>query len=231
METLVAFGSLAAAGYLLATADAPVTHEHVDGTLVDFTVQGCTDDVALAVKNGYRLIELHVYADEQDQPIVKNVSFESCCIDIVNDAFPSDTPLILSIVPHTESSFTLNRIAYHIKTTVRKHLVQGSVHGKTLGELANRIVIVSGSEVRGTELEPLVNLSWNDSHLRRLSYQQAAHPRDPAELRGFAAKNIVIVAPDQAFARFKIMDDVYAYGCQWNLCPSPQSRPGFISRG
>jgi len=239
METLLAAGALAAAGYLMATADEthPEPREH---TLVDYHVQGSTfEDVSTALKSGYRLIELHVYSDAQDQPVVAlnprydgiaHVSFESCCVAIVNDAFPSKDPFVLSIVLHTDKSFTANRVAYHLNTTVRKHYVTGSVEDMSLDTLANKIIIVSGNEARGTDLEPLVNLSWNDSHLRRLSYQQAAHPREPEELRSFTNSHIAIVAPDQAFSRFKVMDDVHAYGCQWNLCPGSGER-GFIPRG
>jgi hypothetical protein len=98
-----------------------------------------------------------------------------------------------------------------------------------LDSLANKIILVSGNEVRGTDLEPLINLSWNESRLRRLTYQQAAYPREPEELQSFTRSNIVLVAPDQAFSKFKVMDDVHAYGCQWNLCPG--GGVGFIPRG
>jgi hypothetical protein len=113
---------------------------------------------------------------------------------------------------------------------VRKHLISGLVEDKQLDTLANKLILVSGNEVRGTNLEPMLNLSWNDSRLRRLTYQQAAYPREPEELRSFTKSNIVLVAPDQAFSKFKVMDDVYAYGCQWNLCPT-SGRTGFIPRG
>jgi hypothetical protein len=239
METLIAVGALATAGYLMATADE--THpEPREETLVDYHVQGSTfEDISGALKNGYRLIELHIYSDAQDQPVValnarydgmSHVSFESCCVLIVNDAFPSKDPFILSLVLHTEKSFTANRVAYHLNTTLHKHFVSGNVEDRTLDSLANKLILVSGNEARGTDLEPLLNLSWNDSHLRRLSYQQAAHPREPEELRSFTNSHIAIVAPDQAFSRFRVMDDVYAYGCQWNLCPT-SGEGGFIPRG
>lgn len=240
METLIAIGALVAAGYVMATADAE-PRESRDRTLVDYIVPGSTfEDISDALAKGYRLIELHVYSDAQDEPVVAlqhnyeqtaHRSFVSCCEVIVNEAFPSDDPLILSIVAHTDKSFTLNRVAHHLKTTVRKHLVEGSVDDKPLDSLANKLILVSGNEARGTNLEPLLNLSWNESRLRRLTYQQAAYPREPEELRSFTKSNIVLVAPDQAFSKFKVMDDVYAYGCQWILCPIPSATVGFIPRG
>ena len=240
METVLAIGALATAGYLMITSEE--THpEPRSDTLVDYYVPGSTfEDISTALKKGYRLIEVHVYSDAQDQPIVSlkpnfdgitTRSFESCCVDIVNDAFPSKDPLILSIVLHTDKSFTANRVAYHLKTTVHKHFFAGSVEDAPLDSLANKIIIVSGNEARGTDLEPLVNLCWNDSHLRRLTYQQAMYPREPEELRLFTASHIVLVAPDQAFAKFKVMDDIHASGCQWNVCPCPSRRVGFIPRG
>jgi hypothetical protein len=240
METLLAFGALAAAGYLVATQEEEHSEPRSE-TLVNYYVPGSTfEDISGALKAGFRLLELHIYSDEQDQPVVSlkprydptaTRSFESCCVDIVNDAFPSKDPLILSLVLHTDKSFTANRVAYHLKTIVRQHLVLGGVATTPLESLANKIVLVSGNEARGTDLEPLINLSWNDSNLRRLTYQQAAHPREPEELRSFAASNIVLVAPDQAFSKFKVMDDVYANGCQWNLCATSTAAMGFIPRG
>ena len=244
METALAIGVLVAAGYIMASTPIHEVIEDQSRTLKEYSVQGSTfEDVSTTLKKGYRLIELHVYSDEQDQPVValkpappgsdiapQTRTFESACVTILQEAFPSKTPLILSIVSHTNKNFTMNRMAYHLKTTVRKQLLTGPVIDKPLSELANTLILVSGSEVRGTELEPMLNLSWNEESLRRLTYQQAAHPREPEEIRSFTQKGIVLVAPDEAFSRFKVLDDVHAYGCQWNLCPS-SSQPGFISRG
>ena len=244
METILAIGVLVAAGYLMASTPAQEVLDDHTGTLKDYLVQGSTfEDLSTTLKNGIRLVELHIYSDEQDEPVValkpappgsdiapETRTFESACVTILQEAFPSKTPLILSIVSHTNKNFTMNRMAYHLKTTVRKQLVTGPVIDKPLSELADKLILVSGSEVRGTELEPMLNLSWNEESLRRLTYQQAAHPREPEEIQAFTQKGIVLVAPDEAFSRFKVLDDVYAYGCQWNLCPG-SSAVGFIPRG
>jgi hypothetical protein len=240
MEPLLVVGALVAAGYILASDKVDLKVEDRSKTLVDYYVQGSSfEDLETALTSGYRLIELHIYSDAQDEPIVSlkpnydgiaTRTFESCCTAILQKAFPSRDPLILSLVLHTDKSFTANRVAYHLNTTVRRQLFSGSIEDRTLDSLSERVVLVSGNEARGTDLEPLLNLSWNDSHLRRLSYQQAAHPREAEELRSFTHSHIAIVAPDQAFSKFKVMDDVYAYGCQWNLCATPLGRPGFIPR-
>ena len=212
--------------------------------LCDYTVTGSVfEDIPTALKRGIRLIEVHVYSDERDQPVVattpqtngrdfadNNVSFEQVCIDIVNDAFPSKDPLILSIVPHTDKSVTLNKVAEHLETIPRAHLVP-AVHitDARLDTLANKLLIVSGG-VRGTALESLVNLSWDDDDLRRLSYQQALHPRDPEELLRFNRDFITLVAPDPEFSTVTVNPkDPLAYGCQWNLFDRT-GPPGFVEK-
>ena len=199
------------------------------GRLCDYSCGGSTfEPVSAALARGIRLIEVHVYSDEQDQPVVAlhqenagvdhaydNVSFESVCVTLVNEAFPSDVPLILSIVPHTSTTFTLNRIAYHLSTTLHKHFAKDVTEETLLGALANKLVIVSGPEVRGSNLEELVNLNWGSSSLRRLEYQQAAYPRDPAELSAFNKDHISMVAPSDMYKTVAAVKDLH--GCQWNL--------------
>ena len=212
--------------------------------LCDYTVAGSVfEDIPKVLRKGIRLLELHVFSDERDEPVVatkpfndgsdvvdENISFEQAMVDIVNGAFPSDDPFILSIVPHTEKSFTLNRIAYHISTTVRKHLVdlKEEIVTEPLENLVNKIVIVSGN-VAGTELEKYVNLSWVDSNLRRLSHHQAIHPRNPDELAEYNQDRITLVAPEMVFKKFKgNRETPVAYGCQWNLFAD--GPPGFVQK-
>lgn len=105
--------------------------------LCDYYLGGSVfEDIPSAIKRGTRLLEVHVYADERDEPVVattpqtggknfadENVSFEQVCIDIANDAFPSSDPFILSIVAHTEKGYTLNKVAEHLSTITRRHLL------------------------------------------------------------------------------------------------------------
>ena len=203
------------------------------GRLCDYTIAGSVfEDIPAALKRGTRLLALHVFSAERDEPVVatkpfndgsdivdENISFEQAMVDITNDAFPSKDPLVLSIVPHTDKSFTLNRVAYHISTTVRRHLVdmKEEIVSTPIEKLANKIVIVSGN-IAGTELEKFVNLSWTGSSLRRLSHHQAIHPRDAEELAQFNRDGISLVAPEMIFKKFKgNRETPVAYGCQWNL--------------
>jgi len=212
--------------------------------LCDYTAAGSVfEDIPAALKRGIRLLELHVFSDERDEPVVAtkpfnngsdvvedNVAFEKVMIDIANDAFPSKDPFILSIVPHTEKSYTLNRAAHHISTTVRKHLVdmKEEIIEQPLDNLRDALIIVSGN-VAGTELDEYVNLSWNGSFLRRLSHHQATHPRDPEELAQFNVDRVSIVAPEMIFKNLKANPETpLAYGCQWNLFASEP--PGFVQK-
>jgi Phosphatidylinositol-specific phospholipase C, X domain len=212
--------------------------------LCDYYVPGSVyENPSDALARGVRLMELHVYGNEQDEPVVifhperrddtNAVSFESVCVKILNQAFPSKEPFILSIVPHTESSYVLNRVAESLKTTVHKHLLTpdgNSIALMSLDRLSNKLILVSGPEVRGTNLEPLINLSWGGSELRRLNYLQAIHSREPEELAEFTENNLVLVAPDAGFKRSDAHDDIYASGCQWNLFAAPGGQVGFIPR-
>lgn len=229
MEWLLAVVLLVVIGYLLydeTLGDQPVLVPRK--RLCDYYAPGSVfEDIPSALARGVRLLEVHVHADEQDHPIVAlhpqgmdNITFEQVCILIANDAFPSKDPFILSIVPHTESTFVLNRVAEHLLTTVRRKLITTSKNLATMpiDQLAGKLLIVSGNGVRGTELEPLVNLSWDESTLRRLSFLQATHPRDKMELIRFNRNAITLVAPETEVRTVKEKwDTPMRLGCQWNL--------------
>lgn len=197
----------------------------------------------MLIKAGARLVELDIYADENNKPVVglKNqklgtdyayntVSLEACCVSIGNNAFNSvsspvsSDPFVLSLVFHTDNSNVLNAASEIIKTTCRAHLLDETYgyQRKNLAiepvcNLQNKLIIVSGGgQIKGTHMEELVNLSWSTSNLRRMTYTQASQPHDPDELINFNRSHITMVVPD-------IGDDltnynpqiVLSYGCQW----------------
>jgi len=235
MEWLIALVLLVLIGIVLSDTklgETPVLSARK--RLCDYYAAGSVfEDIPTALARGARLLEVHVYSDEQDHPVVArhpqndgydyaldNVTFEQVCVMIANDAFPSDDPFILSIVPHTEKTITMNRVAEHLKTTVRRRLVTTDKHIATMpiDSLKGKVLIVSGGNIQGTELEELVNLSWNESGLRRLTYQQALHPRDEKELIRYTRNNIVLVAPEAELRTVNVRKDrPAAMGCQWNL--------------
>jgi hypothetical protein len=197
----------------------------------------------LAIKAGVRLVELDIYSDDNNKPVVglKNqklgvdyayntVPFEECCKSIGNNAFNSVTspvssdPFVLSLVFHTEKTVTINAASEILKSSAcRPYLLDTtySYNRKNLAvepvcNLQNKLIIVSGGAIKGTLMEELTNMSWSTSHLRRMTYTQASQPHDQDELITYNRNNITMVVPD-------IGDDLinsnpqilFTYGCQW----------------
>jgi hypothetical protein len=179
--------------------------------------------IPLAIKAGVRLVELDIYSDDNDKPVVglKNqklgidyayntVPFDACCVSIINNAFNSinspvsSDPFMLSLVFHTEKTKTINAAAEILKTTCRSHMLDSeySYSRKNLAvepvcNLQNKLIIISGGGgMKGTLFEELVNLSWSTSHLRRMTYTQASQPHDQDELIDYNRNNITMVVPD-----------------------------------
>jgi hypothetical protein len=125
---------------------------------------------------------------------------------------------------HTEKTVTINAASEILKTSsCRAHLLDTtySYNRKNLAvepvcNLQNKLIIVSGGEIKGTLMEELTNMSWSTSHLRRMTYTQASQPHDQDELITYNRNNITMVVPD-------IGDDLinsnpqilFTYGCQW----------------
>lgn len=198
--------------------------------------------IPMAIKAGARLIELDIYSDMNDQPVVglKNqklgidyayntVSFEACCVAVANTAFntitapASSDPFILSLVFHTNKTKTLNAASEILKTTCRSHMLdkEFSYTRKNLAvepicNLQNKLIIVSGGNIKGTHMEELVNLSWDTSYLRRLTYTQASQPHDEEELINHNRNNITMVVPDIGEDLKNSNPQIlFSYGCQW----------------
>jgi hypothetical protein len=204
------------------------------GRLCDaYAAGGVFEPLATTLARGARLYEAHIYSDEQDYPVVAkhpqndgydyaadNASFEQLCVDILNDAFPSEDPFILSLVLHSDKSIVANRVAEILQTTVRRHLMPPTpdLATRPLDSLQNRLLVVGGGNCRGTNLEPLLTLQWTGESLRRLSYHEASHPRDELELFAFTQNNLAIVAPHPELRLVKTNPNrPKVFGCQWNL--------------
>lgn len=196
----------------------------------------------MAIKAGVRLVELDIYADINDQPVVglKNqklgvdyayntVPLQACCVSIANTAFnaitspASSDPFVLSLVFHTDKTTTINAASEIIKTTCASRLLDSdySYQRKNLAiepvcNLQNKIIIVSGGNTKGTLMEELVNMSWASSHLRRLTYTQASQPHDQDELITHNRDNITMVVPDLGEDLKNSNPQIlFTYGCQW----------------
>lgn len=235
MEWLVAVFLLLFIGYLLydtTLGEQPTLVARK--RLCDYYVPGSVfEDIPAALARGVRLLEVHVYSDERDHPVVAlhpqndgydyavdNVTFEKVCVDIANDAFPSNDPFILSLVLHTDKTIVVNRVAEHLMTTVRRRLLKTdkNVARMPVDSLKGKVIVVSGGNIVGTDLEPLVNMSWTESGLQRLTYQQALHAKDEKSLIRYNRDNITLVAPESELRTINANPDKPKYlGCQWNL--------------
>jgi hypothetical protein len=246
METALAVALVGVLGYTMWTDLTSINEEVAPAKpkrLCDYVIRGGTfEEASQVIQSGRRLLEVHLYADESGEPAVAKVpikpgydytyeywSFDSVCVDLIQ-AFPSKDPFILSIVPHTTNMVTLNKAAECLKTTVHRHFLPKEymdLQNIRIDALANKLIIASGN-VQGSELANLVNVSWNESGLRRLTFGQAVHPHDYSELVAFNRNAITLVAPDPVFGKEGINPEVAtAYGCQWILFGST---PGLVEK-
>jgi hypothetical protein len=204
-----------------------------------------SDDVVVKViKAGARLIELDIYAGDNDTPVVglkneqmgynyalNSVDFESCCVAVANTAFNSvDTPLssdpfIVSLVFHTDKRNVMDAAAEILKTTCQRFMLgpeyaytRKNLAQEPMSTLMSKLILVSGGNIKGTNIEELVNLSWSTSNLRRLTYMQASQPYDQDELINSNRTNITMVVPDpEPDLKNNNPTILFTYGCQWNL--------------
>jgi len=233
MEVLLGIGAIALAGFLISRevgAEFPTPENTHRKRIADYYVAGTTN-VEEALSSGKRLLELHIGSDMQDRPVIlpSEQPFEPVCVTLLNKAFGNKDPFILSLVFRTDTTVTLNAVAKSLRETVHRHLVPPTpdLADVPLDSLANKLIIVSGPETRGSDLESLVTLSWGDSGLRRLDYARALHPREPEELRQFAAHHLVLVVTDKSKNVYAGDNEIIASGCQWNLAGTGS---GFIER-
>jgi len=233
MEVLLGIGAIALAGFLISRevgAEFPTPENTQRKRIADYYVAGTTN-VEEALSSGKRLLELHIGSDMQDRPVIlpSEQPFEPVCVTLLNKAFGNKDPFILSLVFRTDTTVTLNAVAKSLRETVHRHLVPPTpdLADVPLDSLANKLIIVSGPETRGSDLESLVTLSWGDSGLRRLDYARALHPREPEELRQFAAHHLVLVVTDKSKNVYAGDNEIIASGCQWNLAGTGS---GFIER-
>lgn len=199
----------------------------------------------MVIKAGARLVELDIYADESDKPVVglKNqklgtdyayntVPLTACLVSIANTAFNSITcpvstdPFLLSLVFHTDKTTVINATAQLLKDGLKSRLLDYSYgyQRKNLAvepicNLQNKVVIVSGGgEIKGTLMEEMVNLSWSTSHLRRYTYSQASQPHDHDELIDFNRNHMTMVVSDTLEdLKNNNPQILFTYGCQLNL--------------
>ena len=202
-------------------------------------------NVSAVIQAGARLVEFDIYADNDDTPVVglkneklgfnyalNSVSFESCCVAVANNAFNtavkvSSDPFIMSLVFHTDKRNVMDATAEILKNTCGRYLLgpeyaynnrAKSLAQEPMSKLLGKIIVVSGGNIKGTNIEELVNLSWSTAGLRRLTHMQASQPYDHEELIDANRTNITMVVPDpNPDLKNNNPTILFAYGCQWNL--------------
>jgi hypothetical protein len=247
MEVVIGLGLVGILGYTLwnevssREEDEPTisTRSHIRDY---YLTGGVYEEVKDVISSGRRLLEIHLYADENGKPIVAkkplNLSydyaydywtFDSVCVDLIQAWENTEDPFILSIVPHSVNNVTLNKAAECLKTTVRRHLVKGVEPSTPLDDLKNRLILVSDN-VKGSELGELINLFWSESKLRRILYSEGMFPRDRNELIKYNRSAITLVVPDTTFGKIAFEPkDAFANGCQWVILQN-SSGPGFVEK-
>ena len=196
----------------------------------------------LVIKAGARLVELDIYADEHDNPVVglknekigvdyasNSVPFQACCVSIINNAFNTITspvasdPFVLSLVFHTDKTPVINACSQILKDTCKSRLLdtkygyqRKNIATEPICNFQNKLIIVSGGNFQGTLMDELVNLSWSSSNLRRLTYSQASQAHDSEELINFNREHITMVVPDVGEDLVNFNPQILlTYGCQW----------------
>ena len=206
-------------------------------TAYDYTYVSAIEKV---IKGGARLVDLHVY-DVKGIPTVglmdpktgtlysyNGVMLEDCCVSVVNTAFADTTPghqnpFIMSLKFHSSDNAFMNKCADVIKSTTAKYVLdlpytfqKKNLAVEPVCNLLGKLIIVSGKETKGNGMDELVNMSWDSSYLRRMTYRQAAETYDYEELTEFNRRGITLVVPEDG-QDFKNGNPqiCFGFGCQW----------------
>ena len=202
------------------------------------------DNITSVIKDkGARLVDLHIY-NVDGKPVVgyasKNkkmysyntIPFEECCLAVANTAFADDTlggknPFVLSLMFHTREEKIITACADILKSTLVRFMLGSDYSSSNLDpidlaiepvcNLMGKIIIVSGPETVGTQISELVNMVWDKSSLRRMTYKQAAQTYTPEEDTEFNRRKITLVVPDDNKTDFtnKKAEICFIRGCQW----------------
>jgi hypothetical protein len=196
--------------------------------------------VGKVIKAGARVVDLNIY-DVEGVPTAgltdssykrlysyNGVKLEECCIEIANTAFADDTPgnknpFVLSLKFHSTDNAFMTKCADVLKKTLSRFLLdvpytyqKKNISLEPVCNLLGKIIVVSGKNTKGNGMDELVNMSWDSSHMRRLTYKQAAETYDYEELTEFNRQGITLVVPDEGKdLTNKNAQICFGFGCQW----------------
>lgn len=199
-----------------------------------------TDALTKVLATGARWLELDVY-DEGGSPVVayakpttgfrlsyNYVALADCLHTIAAGAWSSrvvpnsSDPMFLSLNIHSDQATFINQVAVALKDVLRPWMLDmtyshqaKNIAQEAVCSLKGKLVIVSGGNHRGTDMDELVNISWTGPYLRRLTLTQAEEVHDTQELIDFNRKNLTMVVPDINGSLVNSKPDaVWAFGCQ-----------------
>ena len=163
-------------------------------------------DAIPVVSNGYKTGEY--------QLTFNNMTFESCCKVISDHAFKQKVndlgvpnhkdPLFIGLNLNTNNNIhCLDLLANIIMDYFKERLLdheysfqQNNVADIKLKDLKEKVIIFSSSGFEGSNMEELVNASWDGKMMQRLHYSELMQPgfnRD--KLINFNKKGITIIVP------------------------------------
>jgi len=196
--------------------------------------------VKKVIQAGARVVDLNIY-DVEGVPTAgltdsgykrlysyNGVKLEDCCVEIANTAFADDTPgnknpFVLSLNFHTTNNTLMTKAAEVLKKTLSRFLLdlpytyqKKNIALEPVCNLIGKIVVVSGKNTKGNGMDELVNMSWDSSYMRRLTYRQAAETYDYEELIEFNRRGITLVVPDEGKDLTNRKAQIcFGFGCQW----------------
>ena len=158
--------------------------------------------VKKVIQAGARVVDLNIY-DVEGVPTagltdasytrlysLNGIKLEDCCVEIANTAFAADTPgnknpFVLSLNFHTTDNTLMTKAADVLKQTLSRFLLdlpytyqKKNIALEPVCNLIGKIIVVSGKNTKGNGMDELVNMSWDSSYMRRLTYKQAAETYD-----------------------------------------------------
>ena len=201
------------------------------------------ESIRKIIQAGARIVELHVYG-ENGTPVVgladtvtkekysyNTVPLDDCCKVLANDAFNAGTtsvssdPFVVSVVFHTEDTTIINAAASVMKTTIVNRMLDSSysyqrknIATEPVCNFAGKFIIVSGKNVKGTDMDELTNMIFGESNLRREKYNDTTMTHSFEEKIEYNRRNITMVVPDDSVSLKNGNPQIlFTYGCQWVL--------------
>ena len=200
-------------------------------------------DAIPVVSNGYRTGEY--------QLTLNSITFESCCKVMSDHAFQQrinergvpnhNDPLFIGLNLNTNNNiYCLDVLANIIMDYFKERLLdheysfqQNNIANIKLKELKKKVVIFSSAGFEGSNMEELVNASWDDKMMQRIHYSELEHSdfnRD--KLISFNKKGITIVVPHQEgdfYTGNYDSNSAFKAGCQF-VCMNYQYVDGNIDK-